>query len=811
MSTRAHWAVIGCVLLTACQAKAPAEKEPSPVAAAEPGPMSEPEPAEATPAPAPAEEAPAPAAKAPAPVPPPVSFEGHPLPTLPVVYQTDFQDGKLDRWEATDARAWRVEDAGSRDVAEKTHARHCLLRYARRLAEEGHAPRAVDVCRHLLAHAPADEASVASAAFYQLIGMLDRADVPAEVAAGVGSDNPAIRTAAIRAAKAMEGTEATRQLAAALTRIPPEGRAALLRHLRERGDAAALPGAVKALGDEREDVRVAAIEAVGALGKKDSAPKLIPFLGKDGDEAEAAGRALAGMGDEGLNDALMKALANAASGERIGILAVLASRDAPAHEYVFLRHARDEDKRVRHAALKILGTQGNEGVVSGLRDVLAATTDAGEQEVVTRALLGSVRKLPDDAHAKIAVNLVAGYDGAAPHVKRATLQVLACTAKGYPAGLTTVRAALTDADPGVRTAAVRALADWPGTTSMDDLLEIATTTTDEAHHVLALRGYLKAVPVLGASEKREDRDEAVRRCKQALAAARRLEEKKQALGTAGGMKHPDALSLAVSFLGDADLNPEAAAAAIKIAAAIMDRHALTAIDAIERVLDTTRVEALRHGALRALASRPNAAAAKALLDFARRADDKTERVLALKEYVRLVPPLTKGDEDAAKRAYEDALAAARGADEKRLVEAAKDGGGADVKLGRPKACAVVSEGLKPGALVYGDREYTYVSVPDDLMDATYLTTANDDKGNSAKEYLVFTVSAPATVYVGFDNRATQLPGWLRDWRDTKQSLRTTDSGCRLKLYAKSFPAGTVALGGNKAPGAGSHYVVVIGR
>jgi rhamnogalacturonan endolyase len=174
--------------------------------------------------------------------------------------------------------------------------------------------------------------------------------------------------------------------------------------------------------------------------------------------------------------------------------------------------------------------------------------------------------------------------------------------------------------------------------------------------------------------------------------------------------------------------------------------------------------------------------------------------------------MTKGDEVASKRAYATALEVARGPEERRLIEAARDGTQvADVKVVKGRACKLVSEGLKPGAKVYGDRDYTYVSVPDDLKGATYFTMANNDKGSSSKEYLVFTVSAPVNVYVGFDSRATQRPGWLRAWRDTKQSLRTTDSGCRLKLYAKSFPAGTVTLGGNKAPGAGSHYVVAIGK
>lgn len=38
-------------------------------------------------------------------------------PEMPVVFEADFEDGKLDRWEPTDSRAWRIEDAGNDDTA----------------------------------------------------------------------------------------------------------------------------------------------------------------------------------------------------------------------------------------------------------------------------------------------------------------------------------------------------------------------------------------------------------------------------------------------------------------------------------------------------------------------------------------------------------------------------------------------------------------------------------------------------------------------------------------------------------------------
>ena len=75
------------------------------------------------------------------------------------------------------------------------------------------------------------------------------------------------------------------------------------------------------------------------------------------------------------------------------------------------------------------------------------------------------------------------------------------------------------------------------------------------------------------------------------------------------------------------------------------------------------------------------------------------------------------------------------------------------------------------------------------------------------------VGADATLYVAFDSRATALPPWLDDgtWTLTSLYLDATDTGTSTlarKVYSKQVPAGTVMLGGNLAPRAYGHYVVI---
>jgi hypothetical protein len=105
---------------------------------------------------------------------------------------------------------------------------------------------------------------------------------------------------------------------------------------------------------------------------------------------------------------------------------------------------------------------------------------------------------------------------------------------------------------------------------------------------------------------------------------------------------------------------------------------------------------------------------------------------------------------------------------------------------------------------YTDRGYTFTTVPSVLDNQEFIRTANNDKGATNPDFLTFTLTADATVYVLFDDRAT-LPAWLNDgtWTPTGDTVGTTD--VTRNVYQKRFSAGTVQLGGNAmAPMSGSN-------
>jgi len=116
--------------------------------------------------------------------------------------------------------------------------------------------------------------------------------------------------------------------------------------------------------------------------------------------------------------------------------------------------------------------------------------------------------------------------------------------------------------------------------------------------------------------------------------------------------------------------------------------------------------------------------------------------------------------------------------------------------------------LAVGKPQYIDRGYTFRQVPASYRGLWYLQTANDDKLETTAEFIRFTVDRPATVYLAYDARVGNRPGWLNGWQDTGAQLVTEDTS--FTMLARDFDSGEVVLGGNACPAdACSMYSVVV--
>ncbi len=130
---------------------------------------------------------------------------------------------------------------------------------------------------------------------------------------------------------------------------------------------------------------------------------------------------------------------------------------------------------------------------------------------------------------------------------------------GDDSSLPVLRTALTDKNPDVRDAAVRALAEWPTPSAREDLLHIARTSETSVHKILALQAYIR---MIGMEPYRSPKS-AVFSLQGVLDIAR-PEEKKLVLGILPAFASPDALELAQDLLQEKEVEAEARLAIEKI-------------------------------------------------------------------------------------------------------------------------------------------------------------------------------------------------------------------------------------------------------
>jgi hypothetical protein len=128
------------------------------------------------------------------------------------------------------------------------------------------------------------------------------------------------------------------------------------------------------------------------------------------------------------------------------------------------------------------------------------------------------------------------------------------------------------------------------------------------------------------------------------------------------------------------------------------------------------------------------------------------------------------------------------------------------------------------ALVEGDHYFSdrntpgshiLVTIPAVFQCAQWVKTPNDDKDQTSTALVQLQLAQSAVVHVGFDNRAAAPPTWLGEaFQDTGLSIGIAETGTQtaFRVWKKTFPAGTVVLGGNSAPGSSfpsgkSNYVI----
>ena len=446
------------------------------------------------------------------------------------------------------ARDPLLHAAASKDPLDREAACNALATLAKGLNAKGDKAAAEALGRALLAlpgGAPTGLAILTDVAGAGALPELEKAIV---------GSNAALREAALRHAAELSGAEVEAMWAKLAVYPDAAVRGAVLRMLGARGKADSAPLLIPALKDQDPDVRAMARQALARLGGDIALDPLVQLLAvADPDEAAAIRATLRWVASPRFNTVIAAALAQAKPAGKIALLSLLAERHAVDQRKVVFAQLADPDRGVRKQALNTLETLAQGGDVDQVIQFMLHTSSASERKLSQKVLTAICRRDP------AAVTPIMKAVKTSSGKQRATL-LRTLGNIGGDAALNLVVAETRSQDDQVRDAAVRALAGWPDASAAEPLLAIARQTKDRVHRTLALRGYVRVVTLPSG---RAPKDSAQLLAK-AWAIAATDAERKLVLSGLGTVRHDDALALVAKALEQKPIQNEAAAAALAI-------------------------------------------------------------------------------------------------------------------------------------------------------------------------------------------------------------------------------------------------------
>jgi len=365
----------------------------------------------------------------------------------------------------------------------------------------------------------------------------------------------------LRTARELRGQEVTEALVAELDRCPPDRQALLLLAVADRGDATALSAVLAAARNGATKARIVAIGALERRGNGASVPVLLEAAAAN--DAAVAAAALAALTRQPGNDVdavLLDRLPQATGKMRQALIELAGRRRIDQALPAILGFAKDSDAGVRSAAVQAIGTLGDDQQVNPILQLLQTNQEPKDRAELEAALVAIAGR----SGARCVPPLLPLAKNGDTALRIIALHVLASA--GGPEALSTVKAAIDDADEAVRDEAVRTLSTWPNNWPeesgvVEPLLTLAKNSRKISYQVLGLRGYLQYVQ----SNPQIKDDDKVQKVNEVLPLIKRPEEQRLAIGVVGAIPTAAALKLLESFVADPAVADDACAAIIKFA------------------------------------------------------------------------------------------------------------------------------------------------------------------------------------------------------------------------------------------------------
>jgi HEAT repeat protein len=462
-------------------------------------------------------------------------------------------------------------------------AADCYVRLADALAAHGDKALALGIYKQLLGRPGHWKCA-------GLIG-IGRAGSPSDLPAlfdALADQDVKVRGACVEALVLLEGSNVTATIADQVKPARPEAKVGLLQALARRGDKSTASVLVAAAGDADESVQLAALAGLGKIGNAAAVPVLLKAAAASGKSQDVARQSLQALPGAEIDEAVLRAIDESDAKVRSEVVRALAARHVVAGTRRLLKAAEDADGSVRNEALKALGVVAPTAALPGVAAVLVKTADDGTRNEAANALVKIANR--DGDVEQRSEPILQSFGSSSGSARLALFGVLGRI--GGQKSLAALRTAVQDADEKVKDAAIRALAEWPDATAADELLAIAKSAASETHQVVAIRAYIRVCRIrTGRPE-----TETAKLLAEGLSAAKRPDEKRQALGGLAEVRDVLALQTVVPCLDEAAFQEEAASAAFRISRDIWSQHPEAVKAALQRMLAVSKNDNLKREA-----------------------------------------------------------------------------------------------------------------------------------------------------------------------------------------------------------------------
>jgi len=386
--------------------------------------------------------------------------------------------------------------------------------------------------------------------------------------------------AMLEATRDLVSSDLTPGLLAALPNLDADRQALLFDLLDCRGDAAATPVVLAMAKNNELASQAAAIRALAGLPNDEVVEFLLATATGDHEvNAAAAADALTRMKADGLETKIIERLKATKGKGCIPLVQVCRLRKIGEATPVLLPLLADAEDAVRLAVIAALGnTVSGENIEVLVEHILNPKSETEFKAVQESLKVVSHRTVDPDA---VAAKLAAVYEGATLQARCALIELFG--ALGGKTAIDAVQKAVADPTEQIQDTATRILGEWPDPDAAPVLLGVMRSEADDRFKTRALRGYIRIVRQMDTSNEHR-----FNMCMEALALAKRNEEKLLLVDALGRIPTYASLMKLSEFLDQPDFAEQAATSALNVGRALLTPHPNEVAAIMRKIVEITQ-------------------------------------------------------------------------------------------------------------------------------------------------------------------------------------------------------------------------------